>query len=128
MTVEVSGTGKLFGMEALKDGTLAVALRMPRDAIKFYDLKPGMFCKFTLIFPEKQDILEADEVEAIITRQKQFQKIDKFAEKRLRKWYEDMKAVYERGKKDPNFKVPDYVKRLFEQPDELEKALARISK
>jgi len=125
LTVEVSGTAKLRDMGPLTEGGRSVGITLPNVSAKFYNLQPGMYCEFRIVFPGKQDIIEADEVEALIARQKELRKIDKFAEERLRQWYNDMKAIYERGKKDPRFKVPEHVKKLFEEPDELEKAVVK---
>lgn len=127
MTVEISGTAKLRDMGPLTEGGRSVGITLPNVSAKFYKLRPGMYCEFRVTFPEKQDIIEADEVDAIIARQKQHEKIDKLGEQKLRQWYEERKEIYERCRKNPALKMPEDVRRLFEEPGEMQKALNELA-
>lgn len=127
MTVEISGTANLRDMGPLKGGGRSVGVTLPSDSAKFYNLRPGLYCEFKVVFPEKQDIIEADEVDTIIARQKQHDKIDKIGEQKLRQWYEERKEIYERCRKNPRLKMPEDVRRLFEEPGEMQKALNELA-
>jgi hypothetical protein len=126
LTVEVSGSAKLRDMGPLTDGARSVGITLPNVSAKFYNLRPGMYCEFKIIFPGKQDIIESDEVDAIIARQKKLEKIDKVEFEKIRQWYEVRKEIYQRGKADPKFKVPEHVRKIFEEPTDRQRELIAI--
>lgn len=123
LTVEVSGSGKLRAMGRLKHGEHSVGIVLSHVSAKFYNLQPGMYCEFKVIFPDKRNIIDADEVDAIIARQKQYEKIGRAEMQKLRRWLEERKEVYERCIQDPLLKMPEDIRRLFEEPGELQKAI-----
>ncbi len=126
MTVELSGSAKLRDMGPLTEGGRSVGITLPNVSAKFYNLRPGMYCEFRIIFPGKQDIIESDEVDAIIARQKKLEKFDKVEFEKIRQWYEVRKEIYERGKADPKFKVPEHVRKIFEEPTDRQREFIAI--
>ncbi len=57
LTVEVSGSAKLRDMGPLTEGGRSVGITLPNVSTKFYNLRPGMYCEFKIIFPGKEDII-----------------------------------------------------------------------
>lgn len=71
-------------------------------------------------------IIEADEIDRIILNQKKGEVIDKKTRKNLEKSYKVYKDIHEYAEQHPGFREPPYIKKMFAEPEELEKAIQNI--
>ncbi len=71
-------------------------------------------------------IIEISDVDKIIARQKKEELVDKKTKQKLEKFYEISKDIHEYALQHPEFQEPPHIKKLFTEPNALEKAIENI--
>ncbi len=117
---------RMYGMTMLH-------IIIPKKTTDFYNLKQiflipqdAFITVTTKEDIEKESIIEASDVENIIKMQKKGELISKKIKLKLRRTYDTAKNIHEYAQEHKDFKEPEWVKALFNEPDALDRAIERV--